>query len=307
MWAAVKTFTGTRELITLDVAGGRILGTFHKPHAHRSASTPPIGVLFMHPGTLPRSAYGDAAVFWADAFAARGYPCFRFDLPGLGDSNGELPEKLLDFQSSVNEGEYAIMVPPLTHTIVGRFNLAGVVLVGLCAGAVTALYAAAVDEHVKGLVLMDPYFNLQGERTRPSGAGAFDADGKDAQTSGWQANLPSTANFTLIRCWNRVAASKRPILVLRSSSSKPKSGAFDYLGHLLQESRRGSSVGSISIDGTNHSFAEYGGKEAVRQHAEHWLNVNFSVAAGTESEVAAQQCAGIRELTDRHHSTLLPV
>ena len=265
--ALMKTATETRELITLEVAGCRILGTYHK--MHEGAETRRTGVMFVHPGTLPRSAYGDAAVSWADSFAACGYPAFRFDLPGLGDSGGELPEKLLDFQSSVNAGDYALIFSAITQDLVARFDLAGLVLVGLCAGAVTALYAAGVDERVMGVVLMDPYFNLQGE--------AGDTTGSDT-------GLPSTANLPLIRSWNRVASSGRPILVLSSPSSTPKLGAFDYLSYLLQKPDRGSRVASIHIDGTNHSFAEYGGKEAVRHHTGNWLNTNFPRTGAATSE-----------------------
>lgn len=293
----VKTSTETRELVTLDVAGSRIVGTYHKTQEYWSSSTLPIGVLFVHPGTLPRSAFGDAAVYWADALAACGYPSFRFDLPGLGDSDGDLPETLIDFQSSVNEGEYALKIAPIMQDLVDRFDLSGLVLVGLCAGAVTALYAAAADQRVKGVILMDPYFNLQGESNTRRVAEGSEEDWEDVETSGWQASLPRTANLPLIRCWNRVASSGRPILVFCSPSSTPKLGAFDYLGYLLQQSHRGSRVASIPVDRTNHSFAEYGGKQAVRQHAEEWLAANFPLAAWTESEAMAHHQFSTHALT----------
>src|SRR6202034_2178754 len=56
-----------------------------------------IGVLFLNPLSTPRALIGDTAVYWASSFAAQGYPSLRIDLPGLGDSYGELPKDLLTF------------------------------------------------------------------------------------------------------------------------------------------------------------------------------------------------------------------
>jgi len=97
--------TETRELI-----GVRLRGTFHRP-AESAADPRTVGsgqartaVLFLNSLALPRAASGDSAVYWAESFAKRGYPAFRFDLPGLGDSDGETSTDLLDF---INAGGYA--------------------------------------------------------------------------------------------------------------------------------------------------------------------------------------------------------
>ena len=102
--------TDTRELVEVEVVGLRLRGTFHPP-AVLSAIMRPGGagqgrtaILFLNSLALPRAATGDSAVYWADAFAKRGYPAFRFDLPGLGDSGGETSTGLLDF---INAGGYA--------------------------------------------------------------------------------------------------------------------------------------------------------------------------------------------------------
>lgn len=168
----MKTSIDTRELITIIVGGIRIQGTFHKPPDARKASRlhmaeqSSIAVLFLNPGIYPRSAVGDLAVHLADSVAASGYPAFRLDLPGLGDSDGNLPTRLIDWQSHVNTGAYAPVLGEITKHLVERFRLRGVVVVGHCAGAVSALHGAAADERIRGLILMDPYFFLQREATR---------------------------------------------------------------------------------------------------------------------------------------------
>lgn len=84
----------TRELISVAFGGIRLWGTYHRSHGGRSgvpedlAEKHRVGVLFLNPGFQPRAALGDSPVYWADSFAKCGYPSFRFDLPGLGDSGG---------------------------------------------------------------------------------------------------------------------------------------------------------------------------------------------------------------------------
>ena len=319
----MKTSIDTRELITVDVGGIRIRGTFHKPQDPRKSSRmhiaekSRIGVLFLNPGSLPRAATGDSAVYWADSVAAWGYPAFRLDLPGLGDSDGDLPTKVIDFQSFVNAGGYAPVLAGITKNLVERFNLRGVVVVGLCAGAVSSLYAAAADERIKGLILMDPYFYLQREITRRSVVSRWHMRMMRKLEDDWQRSVPSgqrdigmglllrlrgiqsclkhillrvrgqrppsSANLPLIRCWKQVASSRRPMLVMSSPWSKPQVGAFDSLGHLLAVSDRRSRVDSELIDGTTHNFAEGPGKAAVRRFIQQWLSGNFPLAGYEDS------------------------
>src|ERR1700758_2148609 len=98
-----------RELVTLDGLGVLLRGTFHKPHPSKDAGAKlnrlkPLGILFLNSLSLPRAATGDSAVYWAESLAGRGYPSFRFDLPGLGDTAGDVPNELLNF---INAGGFA--------------------------------------------------------------------------------------------------------------------------------------------------------------------------------------------------------
>src|ERR1700689_4683223 len=97
----------TRQLITLDADGILVRGTYHDVPRKTTGSTSPdkrVGVLFLNPLSTPRALIGDSAVYWASSFAARGYPSFRLDLPGLGDTFGEVPNELITF---INDGGYA--------------------------------------------------------------------------------------------------------------------------------------------------------------------------------------------------------
>jgi pimeloyl-ACP methyl ester carboxylesterase len=107
--------------------------------------------------SLPRAATGDSSVYWAECFAACGYPSFRIDLPGLGDSDGNLPQDLLGF---INSGGFKSAAAQKVRELVESFNLSGIVLFGHCAGAVSSLFAAAKLPECKGLILLDVYFHL---------------------------------------------------------------------------------------------------------------------------------------------------
>jgi pimeloyl-ACP methyl ester carboxylesterase len=319
--AAVRAASETREVITVCAGELRLRGTYHKPLDEKRDSSPDpeaekrVGVLFMSAGVSPRAAPGDSAIYWADSLAKCGYPSFRFDLPGLGDSDTDPSTERIDFDSLVNDGAYGRVVSGIANHLVDRFNLKGVVAIGHCAGAVTALYAAAANEHIKGLVLLDPYFHVQQESSvqsallrwqlgivkklvgdRPEQSELRDMGVKllscirniygrlkPIHQLVRRKTLPSNANLPLIRCWNQLASTEVRMLVLRSHSSTPKSGEFDYIYDLRPPSERDCRFSVKLIEGATHSFAERCGKDAVLKYAEQWLSTCFPVTRCAEN------------------------
>lgn len=272
----MKRSTETREVISLIVGGMCLRGTYHRSQASfitdagMAGPTPRIGILFPNSGVLPRAATGDSAVYWADSFARCGYPSFRFDLQGLGDSEGHAPERVLDFLARVNSGSYAPQVSAITKGIVDRFDLSAVVLVAHCAGTVSAVLAAAACNEVRGLVLLEPYFHLQ-EFKLQRGSMRVQGDG-----------LPSNANLPLIACWQGLESRGIPMLTLtaRAPSLRGTGGEFDYVSYLQSNAHHKSRMVVRAIEGTSHSFAEGPGKEGVRKHVEQWLQDWFPLTYG---------------------------
>jgi pimeloyl-ACP methyl ester carboxylesterase len=314
---------GRREVIDVAIGPTRLRGTYHSPpdespdSAPGGSSTNRIGILFLNSLFMPRAARGDSAVYWADAFSKIGYPSFRFDLPGLGDSDGDLPPQVLDFVGLVNAGRYAPLVSATVKDLVQRFGLSGAVVVGHCAGGVSALYAAAADGNtdVKGLVLLDPYFYLQqrvpvsprwdmriirqlqakwmssrhdlhlwalrsplGSRLQTTYRRV-----KDARIRARRDTLPGNANLPLIRGWERLAATGLPMLVL--TPSPPKLGEFDYLRYLQRAARPRDGIVFQPLEGVTHSFLERHDKETVRKYTERWLQDCFPQCKVTPQNV----------------------
>jgi pimeloyl-ACP methyl ester carboxylesterase len=283
-----------RELITLDGLGVLLRGTFHKPRGRNTAESrvdkpKPVGILFFNSLSLPRAATGDSAVHWAESLASRGYPSFRFDLPGLGDTAGDIPNELLNF---INAGGYARIAGAKVKELAERFGLSGVVIVGHCAGTVSAIYAAAACmRECRGLVLLDPYFHVP-QAIRPAVRRGLSDWALRSKTGRILSNLydrtrnirlllrgnapPRNANLPLLSRWREVASTGLPILLIKAPSRKatgtgPRVGEFDYLKHVLNLAGRKSQVVVELVQGTDHSFANRMGRVGVQQYIERWL------------------------------------
>lgn len=282
----------TRELILLDGLGISVPATYHKARREDSRSqthsdeSGRLGVIFLNSLAPTRSATGDSAVYWADSIAQIGYPAFRVDLPGFGDAYGDPPARHLEY---INRGSYASVVAAKAREIVERFSLCGVLFVGLCAGAVTAIYSAASTQECKGLLLLDPYFHLPlksrskiwqkltGRISRTTLGIEFeklyDQLTKALRRLAGDAP-PSNANFPLLNCWRDVATTGLPTILFRAPGIRQR-GEFDYLKHVLKLAGRKGDVVVKTIEEANHTFSNRAGRDAVRRQVESWLTSHF--------------------------------
>ncbi len=155
-----------RRFEVVDLPGGRCVGTVHEP-AQRSAR---VGMLWVNSGYVPRDGHGGLAVHASEALARRGVPCFRFDLPGLGDAPGPLLPHTQQFFPFVTGGGFTEVTAQLVRHLCATQGLDGLVLGGLCGGAINAIYTGdVVPELVRGVVLLEPELYVTEPRKAEAG------------------------------------------------------------------------------------------------------------------------------------------
>ncbi|HSD39615.1 MAG TPA: hydrolase 1, exosortase A system-associated [Rhodocyclaceae bacterium] len=127
----------------IDVDGLHLVATLQLP-----SSPGAVGVVFVTGGHQVRAGSHRQFLRLARGFAAAGYACLRFDLPGLGDSEGALR----GFEDNVIALRAAVDLLQKEVPSIER-----VVLWGLCDGASAAALYAPADPRVAGLLLANPW------------------------------------------------------------------------------------------------------------------------------------------------------
>jgi alpha-beta hydrolase superfamily lysophospholipase len=269
-----------------------------------------VAILMPNGGVLPRAGGADAAVFWADWLSRQGYLSFRFDLPGLGDSDRDPASEGIDFQEHCDAGGYAPWLSDIASHIVERFGFSGVVVLAHCSGAVTALFAASANRLIKGLILLDPYFDVRDDGKVQTVVRKWNREVIRGIGGGWKTHpaihamcvellswarsiyhtaryvrlfvrrkrLPAQANLPLIRSWTQLAAAGVPMLILRSPSFAPKAGSFDYFNYLQRRAPQGRGVNLRQLSSASHAFAERRSRKPVAEYSAEWLKERFPAA-----------------------------
>ncbi len=168
-----------RRAVQLTIAAGRLFGTYHErpDNGYEPAARP--GLVLMGFGQQPRSWVGDLGAAIADRVALAGYPAFRFDMPGLGDSPGDLPVHLEVLWRDIQTGSHQAWLNALCHKLENEYALNGVVVGGFCGGAVTALFSTSdANLRLRGLLLLEPEFAL----TNTDATGSLPVTGNQLST-----------------------------------------------------------------------------------------------------------------------------
>ena len=131
------------EPFFFDCDGVPLLGVL--THPDRSSG---VGVVIVVGGPQYRVGSHRHFVLLARRLATAGYPALRFDMRGMGDSDGAAP----GFEASAPDVRAAI------DALAARMpDLRAIVLWGLCDGATAAAFAAAGDPRVRGAVMLNPW------------------------------------------------------------------------------------------------------------------------------------------------------
>ena len=278
----------SRSLLTLETSERGLVGTVHAP-----ADPGPgrVGFLLLNAGPAPRAGNSDLSVRLADRFASLGAYAFRFDLPGLGDSEGELPERTATFWRDVQRGRNDLPALELGRSLKATFRLGGLVAGGLCAGGITAIRAADRDPSVfSGLLLLEPSFRREPESRTPlpreprlvrrgllylvGGAGAARLFRplrplllRCLAFEGGH-SLPRDLDPELVACWRRTLGRRLPTFLAMAQAGDREHACRRILEELPLYRRR--AVTDLTVEGSNHLFTWGDGLEAVLRGAALW-------------------------------------
>jgi pimeloyl-ACP methyl ester carboxylesterase len=147
-------------------AGQKLFGTVHRP-ARARAGMP--AVLLLSPGVKMRVGPGRLYLPLTDMLTAEGFTVLRFDFFGLGDSEGELAEKMLpDVYNHIEVGRYVDDTLAALDWLRDEQGFQRFVLGGLCGAAITALLAAQRDPRVEGLLSLGMTVTLASNAATPA-------------------------------------------------------------------------------------------------------------------------------------------
>jgi pimeloyl-ACP methyl ester carboxylesterase len=167
--------TEVRKTLQIRIGDSLLVGTLHEPSPSGEGNAPGPCLLLLSFGQQPRSWVGDLGVAVADRVVEEGYRVFRFDMPGLGDSPGDLPVHLEVLWRQIQLGLHAECLRGLCLELKKRYAPDGFVIGGFCGGAVTALFSTiSGDIDLRGLLLLEPEIALTNADTEPSGSSSAD-------------------------------------------------------------------------------------------------------------------------------------
>ena len=181
-----------RRLLTLDCQGCALGATL-------DSATGRTGLLIVTGGTQTRIGSHRLFERLARAIADAGYPCFRFDRRGVGDSEGVDP----GWRGSA--GDIAVAIAGFRR----EADLDRVVGFGLCDGAsALAVHASALG--LDGLILVNPWF-VEAEAGEPPAAAVKDHYRKQLTSlAGWKKILTGSISYKKVLKGLRKIASPPP-------------------------------------------------------------------------------------------------
>jgi len=105
-------------------------------------------LILSHSGLVHKAGSHRGQHNLAHYFASRGYPVFRFDPVGFGDSDGFTPEHInQDLFASIESGRFVSSYTGAFDYLASRFKDHRWVVSGVCGGAISSLLGGAENRH----------------------------------------------------------------------------------------------------------------------------------------------------------------
>jgi pimeloyl-ACP methyl ester carboxylesterase len=122
-------------------------------HSPDSRTARGVCILLLSPGIKGRVGPHRLYLKLADPLVAAGFHVLRFDYYGLGDSEGELGERVMaDMYNSIQGGRYVDDTIAAMDWMTKQHGIKRFIGSGLCGGSISALLTAARDPRIEGLL-----------------------------------------------------------------------------------------------------------------------------------------------------------
>lgn len=275
----------TERCVSFRIDGSTVLGILHEPET-RSTNC---GIVVVVGGPQYRVGSHRLFVRLARDLAEAGFPVFRFDLRGMGDSEGAFR----GFENSERDIQVAIDAF-IQHVAAMR----RVVLFGLCDGASAALLYAHSDDRISGLILANPWVHTESGNAKVYlkhyywkrlGQASFwrkflsgrinvaASLGDFANKLGRSVRHGSHAGVAFVdRMLHGVQSVKRPMLFLISERDLTAQ-QFDQLCEQDLAWKRAVSadlVRVVRLPGADHTFSSAADTGRVARHCVEWLGAS---------------------------------
>lgn len=140
----------TQPVTFANRAGNTLFGILHLPDETSRRDTV---IILLSPGVKNRIAPHRLYIKLARVLVGLGYPVLRYDFYGLGDSEGELSERMLpDIYTSIQQGLYIDDTRAAIDWLQQEHGFRRFIVGGLCGGAITGLLTGQVDKRVSALL-----------------------------------------------------------------------------------------------------------------------------------------------------------
>lgn len=254
-----------RRLLTITCKGSALGATIDGGQGS-------IGILFVTGGTQTRIGSHRLFERLAASLAESGYPCFRFDRRGVGDSEGSDP----GWRGSAPD--IVAAAAAFRRNVRGMDRIIGF---GLCDGA-GALALFGAEAGLQGAILANPWFVETDADAPPAAAIRSHYKKRLLSAEGWKKALSGAVSYRkLLRGIRKVAApgesnladevaeaierASMPVALVLAGEDNTAIAAAEIWNSKRFARIRGASAAPYRIESDSHTFAREGDSGALLQ------------------------------------------
>jgi len=283
----------TERIVQFSCGGIRAVGILHTP-VDGEKTGKRTGIIFVNAGIRSRRGPNRFYVRLARQLCTQGYHVLRFDLPGIGDSPGQL-KNVVEYKKTFLDCNECVLDAALFFKSEVAIDSLG--LLGLCGGAYSALMAGVDDPHVNFMILASLPVQHFGEMSEEAVTGVMVTVylRKAFRWRAWRRFLTGQSQYlwamralgrilrgqykmpqldqNLWEAFQRFTQQGKQILCVYGDQD-PLYRSFErgYVPQIEKSSLVRSSTHIQVISGANHNFSQLDWQQELTMTASTWLN-----------------------------------